>query len=393
MKKILVIIIGALFVSFLSYKIYTDLSGPQQTTDRTAMPAQAVSVEPVQKHTLYHTAELTGTLIPENEYIAASKVSGRLEKLHINIGDVVKRGDIIAQLDSDEFMQQVQVAQAELEVAQASLGESAGELTVSQRELERALRLMESGSLSQSELDQIQANYDVRKARHEVAKAQIRQKQAALEAARVRLAYTSIKASWTGGSETRRVGRRFANEGTMLQANEPIVSIICTRSLIAVVNVIERDFPFINIGQSAQVSVGAYPGKTYPGTVIRFAPVLEETSRQGRVEVLIENSESHLAPGMFARIRLEFDRYDNATAIPAVAVTRRQGQQGVFMADTKNMKAGFVPITAGVEDNKLIQVIEPELEGYVVTLGNHLLEDGMSIMIPEISAQSKDQAQ
>ncbi len=383
MKKISVLIIGTIFVFFFAYKIYTDLSGPDHTGGRSGMPVQAVSITPVQKTTLYHTADLTGTLIPENEYIAAPKVSGRLEKLHVNIGDVVKRGDIIAQLDSDEFIQQVQVARAELDVAQANLGESASEVIVSERELNRALRLVESGSLSQSELDQIQANFDVRKARHDVAQAQVRQKQAALEAARVRLSYTSIKASWTGGSETRRVGRRFANEGTMLQANEPIVSIVCTKSLIAVVNVIERDFPHISTGQPAQVRVDAFPGKNYPGAVIRFAPVLEETSRQGRVEVLIENSEGHLAPGMFANIRLEFSRYDNVTAVPAVALTRRQGQQGVFMADTENLKVSFIPVTVGVEDNNLVQIIEPELEGHVVTLGNHLLEDAMNITIPE----------
>lgn len=392
MKKISVLIIGAIFISFLGYKIYTDLSGADHAAGGSGMPVQAVSITPVQKTTLYHTADLTGTLIPENEYIAAPKVSGRLEKLHVNIGDVVKRGDIIAQLDSDEFIQQVQVAQAELDVAQANLGESASEVIVSERELNRALRLVESGSLSQSELDQIQANFDVRKARHEVAQAQVRQKQAALEAARVRLAYTSIKASWTGGSETRRVGRRFTNEGAMLQANEPIVSIVCTKSLIAVVNVIERDFPHISIGQSAQVSVDAFKGKNYPGSVIRFAPVLEETSRQGRVEVLVENSEGHLAPGMFTKIRLEFARYDKATAIPAIALTRRQGQQGVFMADTENMKVSFIPVAVGVEDNNLVQIIEPELEGHVVTLGNHLLEDGMNITIPE-SIDKQDQAE
>ncbi len=384
MKKIFVLIVILSAVSFLAYKIYTEAFSPAQSTGMSRVPSQAVEVEPVRTATLFHNAELTGSLIPESEFIVAPNISGRLEKLYVDIGDKVKRGDLIAQLDSEEFIQQVQGAKAELEVAQANLGESASEVIVSERELSRALRLVESNSLSQSELDQIQAHYDVRKARHEVAQAQVRQKEAALEAARVRLAYTRIVARWDGGHDTRVVGRRFTNEGTMLQTNEPIISIVNTRNLIAVVNVIERDFPFIRIGQTATVSTDAYPDVAYEGKIIRFAPVLEETSRQGRVEVLIANPDGLFAPGMFARVRLEFSRRDNVVSAPRVALARRNGLQGVFLADVENMQANFVPVTVGLIDGNLAEITEPEIRGYVVTLGHHLLEDGMKIVIPEL---------
>ena len=384
MKKIFVLIVILSAVSFLAYKIYTEAFSPAQSTDMSRVPAQAVGVEPVRTATLFHNAELTGSLIPESEFIVAPNISGRLEKLYVDIGDKVKRGDLIAQLDSEEFIQQVQGAKAELEVAQANLGESASEVIVSERELSRALRLVESNSLSQSELDQIQAHYDVRKARHEVAQAQVRQKEAALEAARVRLAYTRIVARWDGGPDARVVGRRFTNEGTMLQTNEPIISIVNTRNLIAVVNVIERDFPFIRIGQTATVSTDAYPDVAYEGKVIRFAPVLEETSRQGRVEVLIANPDGLFAPGMFARVRLEFSRRDDVVSAPRAALARRNGLQGVFLADVENMQANFVPVTVGLVDGDLAEITEPEIRGYVVTLGHHLLEDGMKIVIPEL---------
>jgi len=389
MKKLLALLVILSFAGFVAYKLYIEVFSPDQVTERSRVPAQAVSVEPVRTATLFHNAELTGSLIASGEFIVAPKVSGRLEKLYFDIGDTVKKGDLIAQLESEEFVQQVQGAQAELEVAQASLGESASELIVSQRELARALRLVESGSLSQSELDQIQATYDVRKARHEVAQAQVRQKEAALEAARVRLSYTRIVARWDGGPDTRVVGRRFTNEGAMLQANEPIISIVNTQNLIAVVNVIERDFPFIRIGQTATVRTDAYPEKNYQGQVIRFAPVLEETSRQGRVEVLIANSEGLLAPGMFARVRLEFSRLDNVLSVPRAALARRNDVQGIFVADTENMKADFIPVILGLIDGDLVEIREPEIQGYVVTLGNHLLEDGMNIVIPGMQPGEK----
>ena len=384
MKKIsaLMVILGA--AGFLAYKVYIEVFNPAQTAGMSRTPVQAVGVEPVRTATLFHTAELTGSLIPESEFIVAPSVSGRLIKLHVNIGDPVTKGDLIAELESEEFIQQVQGAKAELEVAQANLSESASEVIVSEKELDRALRLVETNSLSQAELDQVQANYDVRRARHEVARAQVRQKEAALEAARVRLAYTRIVARWDGGPDTRVVGRRFANEGSMLQTNEPIISIVNTQNLIAVVNVIERDFPYIRIGQAATVTTDAYPNEAYEGRVIRFAPILEETSRQARVEVLIANPDGLFAPGMFARVRLEISRLDDAVSAPRAALVRRDGLQGVFLADVENMKARFVPVTVGLIDGDLAEIREPEIQGYVVTLGHHLLEDGMSIVIPEL---------
>ncbi|MFP4127476.1 MAG: efflux RND transporter periplasmic adaptor subunit [Desulfonatronovibrio sp.] len=382
MKKITVLIIVLTAAAFIAYKVYTEVFTPSAASSKSGTPAQAVGVEPVRKASLYHSAELTGSLKAEKEFIVAPKVSGRLEKLYFDIGDQVTRGETIARLESEEYLQQVQGARAELEVARANLGESASELEVSEKELSRALRLVESATLSQSELDQIQGAYDVNRARHEVAKAQVRQKEAALEAARVRLSYTKIIARWDHSPETRVVGRRLTDEGSMLQANEPVVSIVNTEKLIAVVNVIERDFPFIRVGQTALVTADAYPEKTYQGEIVRFAPVLEEASRQGRVEVLLSNADGLLAPGMFARVRLEFSRHEDVVSVPVESIVRLQGEQGVFLADTENMKAQFVPVTVGLIDNGLAEIVEPRVEGLVVTLGHHLLEDGMDIIIP-----------
>ena len=68
----------------------------------------------------------------------------------------------------------------------------------------------------------------------------------------------------------------------------------------------------------------------------------------------------------------------------------RDGLQGVFLADTENMKANFVPVTVGLTDGNLAEIMEPEIEGYVVTLGHHLLEDGMDIVIPEMKTGPKE---
>ncbi len=390
MKKILVILIIFSFIGFSAYKIYIEIFSHGDPVAGPRKQVQAVEVSPVRLASLSHSTELSGSLVAESEFNVASKISARLEKLYFDIGDTVNRGDLIAQLESEEYVQQLQAARAEHEVARASLGESASELSVSERELNRALSLKKAGTLSQSELDQIQGAYDVRKARHEVAKALVRQKEAALEAARVRLSYTRIEARWDRGPDTRLVGRRFASEGAMLQANESILTLVDPFNLIAVVSVIERDFPFIRIGQTATVRADAFPDKTFAGRVIRYAPILEETTRQGRVEIMVSNPDLLLAPGMFARVRLEFTRHENITSVPAEALVRREEQKGVFIADTENMKARFVPVTAGIADEGLVEILSPEIEGMVITLGHHLLEDGMDIVIPGMKTDQKE---
>ncbi len=383
MKKILTLAVILSLLGLVGYKVYQDILLPEPASNGPGQRAQAVSVEPVRTQTLYHRAELTGTLVAEKEFIVAPRVSGRLEKLHVDIGDEVSKGAVIAELDSEEHTQEVLMAAADLELARAALVESSSELEVARKDLDRSMRLFERGNLSQSELDQAQSVYDVRKSRHEVAQAQVKQRQAALEAARVRLEYTTIRARWTGEDNTRRVARRYASEGDMLQANEPIVSIISMQNLIAVVNVIERDYPFISTGQPARIRPDSLPDMQLEGTIIRLAPLLEDATRQARAEVLLPNPEGRMAPGMFVRVQLELGTRQDATAVPSAALARRDGAQGVFVADMDAMQARFVQVRTGLKDGPLVEILEPELQGHVVTSGRHLLVDGADIVVPE----------
>ncbi len=112
------------------------------------------------------------------------------------------------------------------------------------------------------------------------------------------------------------------------------------------------------------------------------SPLLKETSRQARAEIEISNPDILLKPGMFVRVRIEFDRHDNATVIPVSSLVNRDGRQGVFLADPKEMKAVFVPVTVGLVSGDLAEILDPPLTGSIVTMGQHLLEDGGSIILP-----------
>ncbi|MDP2896154.1 MAG: efflux RND transporter periplasmic adaptor subunit [bacterium] len=383
MKKAILILVAIAVAGFLGWRVYKKASAsPKGAFRRRGAMAVAVDISPVQKTTIRDVGLFSGTLLPKSQFIVSPKIPGRLEKLFVNIGNPVKRGNLIALLDSEEFFQQAEQARAELDVAAANVEESFSALGVAQRELERVQTLREKKIASEAELDSAQAQCDAQDAKYRVTLAQVTQKEAALNAAQVRFSYTQIRALWEDGDEPRIVGERFVDEGEMLRANDPIVSVLEIHLLTAVIHVIERDYSQVRTGQEAVITTDAFPEKSFPGTIVRVAPILRETSRQARVEIEVANAQRLLKPGMFIRAEIEFAKHDDATVVPVAALARRGGQQGVFLADTQKRKALFVPVTLGITHNGLAEVLKPPLSGEVVTLGQHLLEDGSAIILP-----------
>ncbi len=383
MKKVLGISIIMALVGLLGWQVHRRASTSSRgfTRERRST-AVAVEVAPVQRATIRDIGLFTGSLLPKSYFVVAPKIGGRLEKLLVNIGDRVKRGQLIAVLDDDEYAQQVEQARAELEVARANVEESRSTLHMARREFERAKALRQKKIASESELDAALAQFKTQDAKYKVALAHVAQKEAALKAAQVRLSYTKIRAWWEDGNEPRVVGERYVDEGAMLKANDPIVSILDIQTLIGVIHVIERDYSEVRVGQEAIVTTDAFPSRNFTGKVARVAPLLKEASRQARVEIKIPNPERFLKPGMFIRAQIQFARHDDATVVPLTALAKRNGQQGVFLADDQNMEARFVPVTVGIINADLAEVLSPSLSGSVVTLGHHLLEDGAPITVP-----------
>jgi RND family efflux transporter MFP subunit len=383
MKRIVAVVIVLAVLALIGWRIGQKVAAGKKANQARGQRAVPVEATPVNRQTVHDVEEFTGTLLPKTQFIVAPKVPGRVEKLLVNIGDPVKNGDLVAQLDSEEYAQAVAQASAELDVSRANEADSASELDAADREYTRAKELREQKVASEAELDQAQTRSRAAQAKQQVAQAQIKQKEAALKAAEARLGYTHITVAWEDGDAPRAVAERFVDEGAMLKANDPIVSIVDLSSVIAVIYVIERDFPQISAGKVKAITTDAYPNREFTGQIVRRAPILKEESREARVEIEIPNADGLLAPGMFVRVRIQFAEHENATVVPVTALVRRNSQQGVFVVATKTMKAHFVPVTVGITEGDVIEVLEPKLEGLVVMLGQHLLEDGASVALPQ----------
>ncbi|MBN2468214.1 MAG: efflux RND transporter periplasmic adaptor subunit [Deltaproteobacteria bacterium] len=382
-KKNLIIIISVvvIFTGLMGWRIYKKASSlSTNSIERQSVPV-AVEIAPVQKASIKNIGVFAGTLVADSRFIVAPKIAGRLEKLFLNIGDTVEEGQVVAVLDDDEYQQQVEQAQAELEVAGATLEESRITLEIAGREFERTVALRKKKIASESELDSAKAQYNNQAAKVKVAVAQVAQKNAALKAAQIRLSYARIRVSWEDKTGSRVVGERFVDEGAMLAPNTPILSILDIGSITAIIHVIERDYTKVKPGKTATVTTDAFPGRYFTGEVVRVAPLLRETSRQARVEIKIPNPDGLLKPGMFVRAEIEFAEHDQATVVPLSALAKREGRQGLFIVNSNEKKAHFVPVTLGLTDENRAEILEPSLSGKVVTLGHHLLEDGSAIVI------------
>jgi RND family efflux transporter MFP subunit len=384
MKKTVVGLIILAALSFVGWRVYQKAGARKGGT--AARPerngAVAVVVQPVVRESIRDVRQFTGTVLPRAQFVVAPKVAGRLETLLVNIGQTVSNGQLVARLDSQEFAQQVKQARAELDVSQANVADLQSALDIAARDLERVRELRRQQVASEAEMDQIETRHRAAQAKHAVALAQVNQSEAALKAAEVRLSYTQIAAAWEGGDGARVIGERYVDEGAMLRANDPIVWVLDIGTVVGAIFVIEKDYPSIQVGQTALAETDAFPGKTFGGRIVRKAPMLKEASRQARVEIDIANPDRLLLPGMFVRVGIQFAQDDAATVVPVAALARRDEKTGVFLVDDGTMKARFVPVKLGILSGDKAEILEPPIEGRVVTLGQHLLEEGSRLTIP-----------
>jgi RND family efflux transporter MFP subunit len=263
------------------------------------VPPVAVEVSPVETGPVRELGVFSGSLQPRSRFVLSTKVAGRLVRVNADVGDRVAKGNVVAVLDDKEYSAQHEQARADFEVVEATLEDAGGSLETARKELERARTLFEGRIASRTELDAAETAMRKAETQYRVVFAQRRQKQAALETVKDRLDATRLVAEWEGGGETRVVGERFVDPGTLLRANDPVVSILDIGTLTATVNVTEGVYAKMRPGLPAGAVTEAMPGRVFGGRVERVAPFLNETSRQGEVIVEIPNPDGLLKPGMF----------------------------------------------------------------------------------------------
>jgi RND family efflux transporter MFP subunit len=274
--------------------------GGSRKSDKT-LRTVPVEVAQIQRRPIVLKRTFSGELEALAEFVVAPKVSGRVERVIVNISDTVKRGQVVAEVDNDEYVQAVAQAEADLLVARANLSQAKSALEIVNREFKRTESLLKRGITSASEFDATRQDQLAKQAQLKVAAAHVTKAESSLETTNIRLGYTKVTAGWTGDGENRVVAERYVDEGQTVAANAPLLLIVELHPIIGVIFVTERDYAYLKTGQLVSLTTDAYPGEQFTGRIDRIAPVFRKPTRQARIEMTIDNPQHRLKPGMFIR--------------------------------------------------------------------------------------------
>jgi RND family efflux transporter MFP subunit len=383
---LMVFMIGAAGLGWLIFSQFQE----RVATGKSGRAIRPVPVEVVQiqRGPIALQRTFSGELEALAEFVVAPKVSGRVERVIVNLADTVKRGQVVAELDNDEYVQAVAQAQADLEVAKANRSEAKSALEIANREFKRTESLLKRGIASDSEFDASRQVRLAKQAKLKVAAAQTTKAESSLETANIRLGYTKVTAGWTGGDEHRVVAERYVDEGQTVAANAPLLLIVELHPIVGVVYVSERDYARLKPGQLVSLTTEAFPGEQFPGRIDRIAPVFRKSTRQARIEMIVDNSQHRLKPGMFIRTTVVLTQVSDATIIPQQALTIRDDRSGVFIVSEDGQSVVWREVKVGIREGDRVQVEGRGLSGRVVILGQQLVKHGSAITIPDVQGET-----
>jgi RND family efflux transporter MFP subunit len=384
-----VLLVGAAAgLGWVIFGHFQDLAGSGKGSK--ASRAVPVEVAQIQRGPIALQRTFSGELEAAAEFVVAPKVGGRVERVIVDIADTVERGQVVAELDNDEYVQAVTQAKADLLVARANLSQARSALEIAKREFKRTESLLKRGIASDSEFDAARQELLAKQAQLEVAAAQVTKAESSLETANIRLGYTKVTAGWTGGDEQRIVAERFMDEGQTVAANEALLSIVELDPIVGVVFVNERDYAHLKPGQLVSLTTDAYPGEQYTGRIDRIAPVFRKSTRQARIEMTVDNPQHRLKPGMFIRATVVLAHVPEATIVPEQALTVRDDRSGIFIVSGDGRSVGWREVKVGIRQGNRVQVEGEGLSGQVITLGQQLVKDGSPITISSEQNKTAD---
>jgi len=382
---LLVLIVGFAAIAVFAWQRYQEsVKEEERKAQKKPEDAIVVNVVKPERITMLDERVYSGTTQAWSSFDIDPEISAKLVSLKFDIGDIIKKGDLIAQLDDSNYDQAVRQAEAELAVAKAKDVEVKALLKLRTSQYDRLKLLHERNATSDSEFENAESAMKVQEAALVQSEANIQNCEARLAAAKVKLDDTKIFAEWNTGSDVRHVGDRYVDEGTLVSPGKPILKIIEIDRIKARIPIIERDFRFLQVGQKAEVTTDAYPGESFEGTVEMISNELAESTRTVVAILSIPNKDFRLRPGMFVRVRIVLSEHKDTQAVPPNAILSRNDQRGIFTI-AANQTAQFIPVQTGLETRSRVEILSPELKGPVVTVGNHMLENGKQVEISQLS--------
>jgi RND family efflux transporter MFP subunit len=403
--------------------------GPGAEAPPPDRPPLRITTAVAEGRTVQRTVDTVGSLLAWSEVVARAQISGTIVRLHVDLGDAVREGQPLLELDRREADLTIEQLAADLRAARENLAraraaaeasratlervrESRHALTAEvdraradaewkRRELERSQALRTKELIAARDVDQAHAQWQAAaavvqmaetalaqhadqvraaEAQHDAdqgavkaAEAQVRQREAALDLGRKRLADTVVLAPLTGF-----IARRHVSLGEFVKDNTALLTIVATDPLKYAGTVPERAAPDVRVGQEVRLEVEPFAGRTFPGQVTRIAPVVDVPTRTLALEARVPNAQGRLKPGFFARGVVLTRRDTQVPFVPAEAVAYVVGITKVFVVADGRIRERRV--RAGLREAGWVEILEGVRPGETVaTSGLAQLYDGAPV--------------
>jgi RND family efflux transporter MFP subunit len=390
-----------------------------------------VTAAPIQARAVDRVVETTGSLLAWEEVTVNTAVPGTIARLPVDLGDQVRAGQVVAELETREFTLGVQQADAALRAARDTLARTHAQvdgaraslqqvrdsrksweanlkrwqvaLEEARLNLERSRKLVEGELVAQRELDAARTLYESVAAQYEtaqvdmgqypervlvaeaqlrsdlssvqVAEAEVARRQAELGLAEKRLGDATLRTP-IGGA----IARRHVNPGEYVKENVAVFSIVRSHPLKYSGVVSEHAALQIRPGQAVKLEVDPVPGRAFTGRVTRVSPAVDVANRTVLLEAEVPNPDGLLKPGLFARGVLATRRDAAVPFVPEAAVSTFAGITKVFvLADGK---ARETSVKLGLRQDGMVEILEGVRPGQqVATSSLAQLYDGAAVTV------------
>lgn len=358
-----------LYIIFPALLLFLSACANRQEAPKTATsqaPEQIqVRVQQAVARTLDKSIDVTGTLEADETVNLSFEIPGRVANFRVDFGQLVKKGDVIAELDRREFEWQLERAKANVGQLSARLGmkspddpypsSSAGMRQAqanyedANSKYESAAKLVQSGDISKERAVELQKTLQARQALIDATRdemngqvAQLRAQKADLEIATKRLADTVIRAPFDGG-----ISAKLISPGQYIKENTSVATLVKTSPLRLRVEVPESYSALINPGSVVSFTTDAAPGKEFKAVIQKLNPSFDAKNRTLLAESKIPAGDSRLRPGTFVQVKLVTRRADAIVMVPKNSIYSVAGLSKVFVI--RNGKAVEVRIVPGAE--------------------------------------------
>src|SRR5438034_9841028 len=362
--------------------------------------ARPVKTVKVAETPIGETVTVNGNLAAYDHITVGMKVPGRLQTISVDLGSVVRKGQVIAQLEQQDYKLRVQQAEAAMAQARARLGlspdgaddrvsaEETGTVRQAKAVLddaklkrERAAKLVQQGITPRAEYDSVDSEYKVALSRYQDALEEIRnrqgllaQRRSELALAKQQLADTVVYAPMDGV-----VQEKKASVGEYLAAGAPVVDVVRIDPLRLRVEVPERESHNVRNGQSVRVTVEG-DTESYLGYIKRLSPTISEQNRVLSVEADVRNN-GRLKPGAFVRAEIITNQTATAATVPASAIVTFAGIEKVIVVE--NGKAMEKAVTTGRRGSDWVEIKSGVNVGQIVVVEPGNLQSGQNVTTAE----------